>query len=332
MSSCNMAMNDISAPTWQPNILAPIAYSNLELEDFNELAVINMSAYVQADDLGLTPGIIPPGQDQRRSGVSAGPYLIHWVEGVTSVKADQARLRLKIKNDIPVGLGQGTVLRIVQSSTGNVVLEHSIGQDLQGYGRLADSIYVSDVDFASGLEFWLEDMSITPIQGETIQPGSGFQIDAEVQFFDVREARVTSGSHVVFTDTVPLTIDLAEDLGRYIAEGELILKVGNGFPFGGRLNASFISKNKKNTMGQLTQEQISVNIPAIDAQGFALESAPTEIRIPINDEQIRIMARSEFLGFTGEIFAPSSPSSVVANGSRSFDVQLIADIKFSVQP
>ena len=332
LSSCNMAVNDITAPTWQPDILAPIAYANLELEDMDELAVISMSAYVEATDLGLLPGVIQPGQSQRRSGVTAGPFPINWVDGVTEVDASEGHLRLKITNEIPVGFSEGTVIRIVQTATGQTVMEHAIGQDLDGYGRLADSITVLDVSFASGLEFWLEDMTITPIQGETILPGAGFQIDAEVQFIDVSEARVTSGSNVVFSDTVPLNIDLAEDLGKYIAEGFLRLNVGNGFPFGGRLDAEFISRNGKNSMGRLTPDQISINIPAIDAQGYALESATTEILIPITPEQIRIMARSDFLGFTGEIFAPTSPSSVVATGARSFDLQLIADIQFTVQP
>ncbi len=332
LSSCGLAVDDITAPTWQPDLLAPIAYANLQLEDFDELAVMSLSAYVEATDLGLTSGIITPGQSQRRSGVTAGPYPINWVDGVTDVKSSQAKLRLKIKNEIPVGISEGTILRIVQTATGETVLEHAITAGLEGYGRLADSITVLNVDFGSGLEFWLDEMVITPIQGETIQEGAGFQIDAEVQFIDVTQARVTSGSNVLFADTVPLTMDLAEDLTKYIATGELRLQVGNGFPFGGRLEAFFVSKNGANTLGQLTYEPISVNIPAIDAQGFALESSPTEIVIPITDEQLRIMARSEFLGFSGEIFAPSSPASVVANGDRSLDVKLIADIKFTVQP
>lgn len=332
LSSCDLAVNDITAPTWQPNILAPIAQASLELEDFDDLAVISMSAYVDVNDLGLTPGIIQPGQNERRSGVTAGPYTIHWVEGVIGAEAGEGKLRLKIRNELPVGISQGAILRVVQASTGETVLEHAIGNDLPGFGRLSDSITVLDIAFASGLEFWIEEMELTPIQGEIIEPGSGFAIEAEVEFNNVRQARVSSGSSVLFTDTVPLTIDLAEDLGRYVAEGSLRLKVGNGFPFGGRLDASFLSKNAQNTLGTLTNETISINIPAIDAQGFALESAETDIVIPITEEQLRIMARSDFLGFSGEIYAPSSPSSVVANGDRSFDVQLIADLQFTVQP
>jgi hypothetical protein len=332
LSSCELAVQDITAPQWQPDVLAPIAYANLELENFDELAVISMSAYVEADELGLTPGIIQPGQAQRRSGVTAGPFPISWVDGVTSVEAGEAKLRVKIKNEIPVGISDGAIIRVVQSATGETVLEYAMTQSLDGYGRVADSVTVLDVDFASGLEFWIEDMTIQPIQGEEILPGAGFQIDAEVKFDNVREARVTSGTNVTFTDTTALKVDLADDLSRYKPEGELRLLVGNGFPFGGRVDVYFVSKNGQNTLGNLTYDPISVNIPAIDAQGFALESAQTEISIPINEEQIRVMARSEFVGYSGEIFAPSSPSSVVANGDRALDVKLIADIQFTIQP
>jgi hypothetical protein len=332
LGSCNMALNDITPPLWQPNILGPIAHAELELEDFDELAVITMEAYVGAGDMGLNPGIITPSQAQRRSGVSVGPYLINWIDGITRVEAGQAKVRLRIQNDIPVDFSEGAVLRVVQQSSGQTVLTHEISKSLSSFGRLVDSIQLSDVEFASGLAFYLDNLSFQPVQGETIEAGDGFLIEADMQFNDVREARVSSGSSVAFTDTVDLTIDLAEDLGRYIAEGELRLNVGNGFPFGGRLDVEFISKNGRNTLGRLTPEIISVNIPAIDAQGQALESAPTQIIIPLNDEQLRTMQRSAFLGFSGEIFAPSSPSSVVANGTRSFDVQLIADIQFTVQP
>jgi hypothetical protein len=332
LSSCQMALNDITPPIWQPNILGPIAHAELELEDFEELAVITLEAYVDASEIGLNPGVIGPTQADRRSGVSVGPYLINWIDGITRVDAGQAKVRLRIQNEIPVEFNEGAVLRVVQEATGQTVLTHEIGQSLSSFGRLVDSILITDLELASGLAFYLDNLTFQPVQGQTIEPSKGFLIQADIQFNDVREARVTSGSSVVFSDTVDLNIDLTEDLDRYIAEGELRLNVGNGFPFGGRLDVEFISKNGRNTLGRLTPEVISVNIPAIDAQGQALESAPTQIIIPLNDEQLRIVQRSGFLGFSGEVYAPASPASVVANGTRALDVQLIADIQFTVQP
>jgi hypothetical protein len=323
--------DEITAPTWQPDILAPIAIASMDIEDLDQLAVFDATTYVTATNLGLMGGATG-GQTQQRSGVTIGPYSFDWLEDIVGLDTREATVRLKIKNELPVGVAEGATLVVRQSSTGAEVVSYDLSEDLAAFGRLVDSMSFKNVAFFSGLEFWIENMNITPVQGEVIDPGMGMLIDAQVELTGISRVDVAAGASMAFSDTTELSIDLIDDLSDYTMDGEFRLKVGNGFPFGGTLTAIFLAEDGVTPLDNLSADPIEIAIPAVGATGEAVESQETIIAIPVNTNRIEMLQDAAFLGFEAEIFAPSSPDVLRATGARSFDLQLIADFQFTIQP
>lgn len=331
LGSCQFAVDEITAPSWQPDILAPIAKSSMEIGDLSQLAVFDASTYVTATHFGVLPGVV--GNDaQRRTGVDIGPYTFDWLEDIVGLDAGEATVRLKIKNELPVGVAEGARLVVRQSNTGQAVVSFDLKDDLAAFGRLVDSASFQNVAFVSGLEFWLEDLNVSPEQGEVIDPGMGMQIDAQVEITGIRSLDVASEASLNFSDTTELGIDLVEDLDQYSMDGEFRLKVSNGFPFGGRLTGIFLAADGVTPLDNLSPDPIEIAIPSVGGNGEAVESKETIISIPVDRSRLEMLQNAAFLGFDAEIYAPSSPDVLRANGSRSFDLQLIADFQFTINP
>ena len=331
LGSCDFAVDSITGPTWQPDVLAPVAKASLEIGDLDQLAIFEASEYVTAANLGLLPGAIPDGA-AARTGVSIGPYAFDWLDDIVGLDAGDATVRLKIKNELPIGLQEGALLIVRQASTGEDILTYPFSDDLTAFGRMADSAFFRDVDFFSGLELWVENMTITLEQGEVIEPGMGMLVEAQVELRNIRRVDVAAGASLEFSDTTALEIDLIDDLTDLDISGEFRLKVGNGFPFGGRLTAIFLAEDGVTVLESLTDDPIEIPIPATDAQGFALETAEITIAVPVDKRRLDMLQLAEFVGFNAEAFAPESPAILTANNTRRFDLQLIADFTFTIQP
>lgn len=331
LGSCQFAVDDITAPTWQPDILAPIAIASMDIEDLDQLAVFDASTYVTADNMGLLPGVVD-GNTQQRSGVDVGPYTFDWLEDILGLDANEATVRLKIANDLPVDVAQGARMVVRQSGTGEAVISYDLSEELSAFGRLADSASFKGIAIASGLELWLEGLNITPVQGETIESTDGFQIDAQVELTGINNVDVASNAMLAFSDTTELSIDLIDDLDAYDMDGEFRLKVGNGFPFGGRLTAIFLAEDGVTALDNLSADPIEIAIPTVGGNGMAVESKETIISIPVDGSRLDMLQEAAYLGFEAEIFAPSSPDVLRASAGRSFDLQLIADFQFTIQP
>jgi hypothetical protein len=330
LGSCQFAVDDITAPVWQPDILGPVAKSTLQIDNLDQLAVFDASAYVTAANMGLTPGVQDGGG--MRSGVTIGPYAFDWLEDIVGLETGEATVRFKVKNELPVGMAEGASVVLRQASTGAEVARYDLGQDLAAFGRMADSAAFVDLAFAAGLELWIEGMNLTPEQGETIEPGMGMQIDAQVELTGIRRVDVAAGAALAFADTVDFTLDLVDDFADLEVDGAFRLNVGNGFPFGGRLDAIFLGADGVTVIDRLNADPIEIPIPAVGGTGEAVETASTTITVAVDRARLETLRDAAFVGFDAEIYAPSSPSVLRATGDRAFDLQLIADFEFTVQP
>ena len=60
--------------------------------------------------------------------------------------------------------------------------------------------------------------------------------------------------------------------------------------------------------------------------------AETTITVPVDQRRMEMLKSAAYVGFDAEAFAPESPDVLTANNSRRFDLQLIADFTFTIQP
>ena len=326
LGSCNLAIDDIQAPLWEPDILAPVARTTVDLTTLKDFSKISVRTDFTAEDLGLPIGEKPGATFT----LDLGPYDFDGLEGLVDMTARETSIAFDLFNSLEADVAPGANIVVRSVETGEIVLLHPITEPLEAFGTIGDSAIYQNITFGGELELWVEDVVATARPNATIRPNDGIRLDLRIVFTDIEEARLEPDYEMIFSDTSELDISF-EDIDAD-ATGELRLHIDNGFPMGGEIDVFFLSKDGSTVVDHLTGQTETLPIPEISAEGRVTGMVGTQISIPVTPEKLDNIRDAGFFAFDASFFTPAEFGVLTTTMEDQMDVKLIADLKLSIQP
>lgn len=326
LGSCNLAIDDIQAPLWEPDILAPVARTTVDLTTLTVFSKFNLRTDFTAEDLGLPIGEIPSATFT----LDLGPYDFDGLEGLVGMTSRETSIAFDLFNSLEADVAPGANIVVRSVETGEIVLVHPINEPLEAFSTIGDSATYQNITLGGEMEFWVENIVATARPNATIRPNDGIRLDLRIALSDIEEVRLAADYEVVFSDTSELDISFDEIDAN--ATGELRLHIDNGFPMGGEIDVFFLSKDDNTIVDYLTGQTEILPIPEINAEGRATGMVGTQISIPVTPEKLDNIRNAGYLAFDASFFTPAEFGVLTTTMEDKLDVKLIADLQLSIQP
>jgi hypothetical protein len=329
-AGCLNIPDSFQAPDLDSEWLLPLVKADYRLENLEDLAVLEFEEYVTAEDLGLA--FQASSHEERRSEV-LGPYIVDWDEDVVYAEAGLIRIDVELDNDLPANFFSTAILRVEQTSTGNVLIEEAVDVALPENGYFVDSLFLTDVELFSDLSLYVEDLDGEVVPGSTIPDGDGINLYVRIELEDIRRVDLRADAEVVVADTIPLELDLPDewDEQEWNAQGTLRLFVENSLPLAAE-GQLYVLDATGNVLDSLLEESSVLVLPTIGPDGTSTGSAQRLIEINLSKSRLEDLDDAEEIQYVLSAGTPSDPTILTAVRENGISFASSLQLRAQFQP
>lgn len=230
LHSCGELFDDVGNPDIQPNILGPVAYTSIAINDMISFLDQTFEFEVSKTELGLpvdTLTIIPEINFDEKILIGysqLNPSLRH-------VTINDARVSNVITNTLPVAIKSGLQIEINDSISGNNILNIVLSESILPNESISLNTLIQDKTLNNTIEINLMNLGLESSDYAFVEIDNlPLLVSLEFEIFEIEEFSLTDGFDFSVQGVTNLDFN-AEDVDTDAVFGKIYMFVENNFAF-----------------------------------------------------------------------------------------------------
>lgn len=324
LAGCSKS-NPFQSPNWQPEYFGPLLNLDIGLDDLSQLKDVEATYSVSPVEFGI-PGFafgtvlnVSPIQ-----GISIPATNFHINEYAHEVEMDSMMVTVAFLNTLPIAVDPGTILKVMDSSTQQTILQHIINEQVLPGSSYSKEIHLGYTKISSTLSVFIEEFSSTG-GDQIVFQDQDLVISFQISNLSVQKAVISGGFDLQLESKIPLNIKLNEYFNGYT--GSLSLFLENSLPVKAQVNLAFLDKDENLLFSLFPDSILSIPAPEIDINGQVISSSLLDLRQFLLIDSLPDFKQISYLKVDIIFNTLDSPAGLVLDRNNRFKALLAGHIK-----
>ena len=328
--ACNrFDVKEFSPPSWETDLLGPLAFTTMKLEDINELSELEYTKEISVGSLGIPTGSgFAPAIDLP----DLGPFNIHFFDEFYFVEADSISLSFTIENNLPVDIDSGGTIEL-SNAYGNmdILYSHTFDDVIPKFSSLTFNVIVVDKRIDPDIIMWLYDFSTKEEDNATVTDSNSISVSLRLDFIRISRASVKENTTIVVSDTTNFNLK-GDDLEVISISGDFNTYIDNGFPYAGELQAYFLTQDSELLDSLFEDDNNKVEIADYDRMtGEVTDSRESKLKVYMDSTRVKKILDSKKIYFRITLTSPENQMPLYANNDYPVNAQMVGDLHVIVE-